>query len=100
MKNVLTIVAILAALAALSIPVQAAVGPCGIRADVLAELAKKYQENPVGIGVTNEGNLMELLKSANGSTWTIIETMPDGPTCLRGAGTDWFDKETDPGDAV
>ena len=92
MKNVLTIVAILFALAALTIPVEAAT--CGNRAVILAQLATKYQEAPVGLGVSNGGDLMELLISADGTTWTILQTRPNGPTCMVAAGENWIGKGT------
>ncbi len=62
---------------------------CNDRDKALALLTNKYQEAPVGIGVSNTGKLVELLTTADGRTWTIIETTPDGRTCLVASGEGW-----------
>lgn len=62
---------------------------CGKRDDVLAQLSARYREAPVGIGVAGNGGLIELLTAGTGATWTLIITLPNGPTCLLAAGQDW-----------
>jgi hypothetical protein len=62
---------------------------CSIRKDVVKQLADKYQESPVAIGLASNGGLVEVLTTGNGSTWTIIITMPNGMSCLVAAGEDW-----------
>src|SRR5262244_1782250 len=70
-------------------------GPaCGKRDDVLAQLSERYHEAPVGIGVAGNGGLIELLTASTGSTWTLIITLPNGPTCLLAAGQDWQPLQT------
>jgi len=64
---------------------------CGARAEILAELTKRYSEAPVAVGVANSGVLVEVLSSGNGSTWTIIVSQPDGTSCLVAAGKEWQD---------
>ncbi len=82
--------ALTATLATAAFSVVAQAGPaCGKRDDVLAQLSQKYKEAPVGIGVAGNGGLIELLTASTGSTWTLIITMPNGPTCLLAAGQDW-----------
>lgn len=61
---------------------------CGSRDTVLKQLASEYQEAPVGIGLASNGAVVELLTSASGS-WTLLVTMPKGPTCLMGTGEAW-----------
>ncbi len=63
--------------------------PCNKRDDVLGHLAKKYQEVPVAIGVTNRGGLVEVLSTGDGETWTIIISSPDGQACMVAAGEGW-----------
>ena len=63
--------------------------PCDDRESVLPILAKKYQEQPIALGVTNTGNLVELLTSPKGRTWTLIITDPRGRTCLMATGEGW-----------
>ena len=62
---------------------------CGPRARILGLLAERYQEVPVALGVNNTGALVELLSTENGSSWTIIYTIPSGRTCLITAGENW-----------
>ena len=70
-------------------------GPaCGKRGDVLAQLSQRYHEAPVGVGLAGNGGLIELLTAGTGSTWTLIITMPNGPTCLLAAGQDWEPQQT------
>ena len=64
---------------------------CNERDNVLALLAKKYQETPVAAGVTNTGGLVEVLTDHKGGTWTIIVTTPQGISCLVAAGEGWRD---------
>ncbi|GAB4360295.1 MAG: hypothetical protein Kow00114_13860 [Kiloniellaceae bacterium] len=61
---------------------------CGAREAVLDRLSAKYDEHPVSIGVTATGSLLEVLASPEG-TWTIIVTVPGGPTCLVSSGEGW-----------
>ncbi len=62
---------------------------CNERENVLALLAKKYQEIPIAAGVTNTGGLVEVLQDPDGDTWTIIVTTPQGMSCLVAAGEGW-----------
>ncbi len=68
---------------------------CVQRSEALAHLDKKYGEVQVAIGVTNKGGLVEVLTSADGATWTIIVTTPDGTSCLVASGEGWRTKPRD-----
>lgn len=61
---------------------------CHPRDHLLAVLEEKYGEVPIGFGVTN-GRLVELLTSADGISWTIIQTSPDGVSCMVTSGEGW-----------
>lgn len=80
---------------ALSLPAAAVAAPmaCSPRQDVLSQLATKFKETPVAIGLANNGGLLEVLTAGNGETWTIIITMPNGMSCLVAAGEDWQSQE-------
>jgi len=67
---------------------------CGKRDDILAQLSARYREAPVGIGVAGNGGLIELLTARTGATWTLLITLPNGPTCLLAAGQDWQPLQT------
>jgi hypothetical protein len=74
----------------LALPLTAAAEPaCGRHADVLRELADRYKETPIALGLASNGNLLEVFSSDSGATWTIIVTSPDGTSCLVAAGQDW-----------
>ena len=62
---------------------------CNDRDSVIALLSSKYKEQPVALGVTNTGGLVEVLSTDQGDTWTIIVTTPQGLSCLVAAGEGW-----------
>ncbi len=62
---------------------------CAERADITKRLGNKYFEHPVATGVANNGGLLEVLSSKDGSTWSIIVTMPDGKACMFAVGQHW-----------
>lgn len=64
---------------------------CDTRANVMNHLGQKYSETQVGVGVANNGGLVEIMTTQNGSTWTMTMTMPNGMTCLMAAGEKWED---------
>ncbi len=67
----------------------AAQGPqCAPRTALLESLSKNYDEAPVSMGVTTSGSLVEVLASPTGS-WTILVTVPGGPTCMVSSGDGW-----------
>jgi hypothetical protein len=69
---------------------------CDTRDNILQKLSKKYKESPVAIGVTNNGRLVEVLTTENGSTWSIIISSPNGLSCLVAAGENWREVERTP----
>jgi hypothetical protein len=85
----------LCAAAVVIVPASAMAGPaaCSPRQDVLDQLASKFKEAPVAVGLANNGGLLELLTAGDGTTWTIIITMPNGVSCLVAAGEDWQDHQ-------
>ena len=69
---------------------QAATMGCGLRSDIAAELKQTHEENPIALGVTSVGTVMELWTARDGETWTLLVTLPDGSSCVVGAGQDWM----------
>ncbi|MDH3235736.1 MAG: hypothetical protein OEQ29_19605 [Alphaproteobacteria bacterium] len=84
---------ILAALAAIVIatPAFSAGMACHNRGTVKQHLSKNYKEKSIALGVANNGGVVELFTAKDGKTWTIVITLPTGPTCLIAAGKDWED---------
>ena len=62
---------------------------CGQRATVLDYLSARYSEKPIAMGIAANGGLIEVLTSNEGTTFTIIVTMPEGETCMVAAGEGW-----------
>lgn len=62
---------------------------CDKRDNVLQLLAQKYEERPIAVAMTSNGQLLEVLSTKDGATWTIILSAPDGTSCLLTIGEDW-----------
>lgn len=62
---------------------------CSQRESVVGYLGKKYGEQPVALGVTSNGGLVEVLSTEGGGTWTIFATSAQGWSCLVAAGEAW-----------
>ncbi len=75
------------ATAVLSYPVQA-LHMCADRDRILDRLARSYSEQRTALGVA-PGGVIELLTRADGRTWTIILSRPDGSACVLATGEDW-----------
>jgi hypothetical protein len=88
-KAVTTAAVLLVAAQGASMTADAASPLCGPRTQLLDQIAKKYKEAPVAIGLANSGALVEVLTSNDGATWTILVSRPDGTSCLVAAGQEW-----------
>jgi hypothetical protein len=64
---------------------------CVKRADLLKHLSEKYQEVPAAVGLGDNGSLLEVFATADGSTWTVAISMPNGVACMVATGQDWRD---------
>ena len=73
-----------------AMPVAATGSPqCAPRPEFLKQLSKQFHEEPVALGLTNNGSLIEVLTSDDGSTWTMMVSQPNGSSCLIAAGEGW-----------
>jgi len=61
---------------------------CGERDQIIGELKKTWEEDRTAIGLSNNGGVLEVFSSEQG-TWTLLLTMPEGKTCMIGAGEHW-----------
>lgn len=68
---------------------------CGERQEVMRVLQDTYAEGATALGVADDGNLLEITSSADGS-WTILMTRPDGISCLMASGQEWKPIQRDP----
>lgn len=62
--------------------------PCGDRDYVVSQLYKEADETLVAQGLRSMGFLVEVFVAPDG-TWTLLETMPNGVTCIIAAGVSW-----------
>ena len=78
----------------------ATAGMCGTRDAFVKALANKYHEIPTSAAMSRQMDgsiiVLEVLKSKNGETWTILVTTPDKKTCIIAAGQNWADVVPEP----
>jgi hypothetical protein len=67
---------------------QSAQSVCGDRNTFLEKLNSRYGEGITGMGLANNGTMLEIATSQQGS-WTIIVTRPDGVSCVVATGEAW-----------
>jgi hypothetical protein len=66
-----------------------ATGPvCGERDEIVADLENNFDETAQSIGLSSDGNLLEVFASSEG-TWTALLTTPRGVSCIIGTGEAW-----------
>ncbi len=87
-RSSLVPLAALAALATVATSPASAQSACGPREQLVKLLADQYKEDPVGMGLSQPGQVLEVFASSNGS-WTMVMTMPDGKACMIAAGDNW-----------
>jgi hypothetical protein len=87
-RKSLASLAFLGAAIALGTAPSSAQGSCGPREQLVKILADQYKEDPVGMGLAQPGQVLEVFASSNGS-WTAVMTMPDGKACMIAAGDNW-----------
>lgn len=86
MRPLLASLSLLGVIAALPASAQAV---CGKRADLLSQLAGRWSEAPVAMGLKDDGSMLEVVASADGSTWTVLVTHPSGASCVVATGERW-----------
>lgn len=88
-RGILKTALVLVALVALSWPVPVhAQTVCGERGKIVGYLSSRYFEQPVSMGLSKNGSVLEVFASEKG-TWTILVTRPDGVTCMIASGKAW-----------
>lgn len=60
------------------------------RADLVEQLDSQYAEAQAAVGVTDEGGVVEVFTTDDGSTWTLVLTRPDGTSRIVAAGETWI----------
>lgn len=62
----------------------------GDRTTLVKELTQRFAEHPVSIGLTSTGAMIEVFASEDGSTWTMLLTLPEGQSQVIGDGESWM----------
>ena len=82
-------------LAALLIGETAQARPACVPYVVAAEmLATKHKERLVMTGAWQGGAHIELWRTADGATWTLLQVNAQGVACVGAAGKDWRNTDT------
>ena len=80
----------LALLASIALPADAQqMQGCEDHAQIRKRLEIKFQEELTAVATNQYGWLIELYTSADGKSWTLVGTRPNGPACVFGVGRDW-----------
>ena len=64
---------------------------CAPRPAIVERLSQQYGETRRGVGLVQQGSVMEVYASAETGTWTIVVTLPSGITCLVASGQSYED---------
>ena len=64
---------------------------CAERQQLLTFLDRNFNEKPTAVGVTADGQLLEVLSNPSGS-WTLVLTRPGGLSCMISSGQGWRQK--------
>lgn len=82
---------LLFAAAFLNRPVVAEERECFRRTELVEYLGQRAHEVQSALALANNGSLLEVFTTDDRSTWTIFLTMPNGISCVIGAGETWMD---------
>lgn len=61
---------------------------CSLDARVQTAAEERHGAQPVFVGLTASGDLMEV-RSTSGGNWTIVLTLKDGSSCAVASGNGW-----------
>jgi hypothetical protein len=69
--------------------------PCLPHQQLVEMLDARYSEHRIGAGLENGGAMFEVFATADGSTWTMVVTTPNGASCVIAVGMEWQSPETE-----
>ncbi len=69
--------------------------PCAPREKMISLLSSKYSEAHTASGLANSSSLVEIWRSEDSATWTILLTRTNGISCIIASGQSWQDIETE-----
>lgn len=62
---------------------------CATYSEIAQQLERRYAELPVSLGLSSAGQVVQVFSTADGATWTMVLTKPDGTSCVVAAGEHW-----------
>ncbi len=69
---------------------------CALHDIITDALKDRWGEAQVGLGINNEGALVEVFVNPKSGSFTILLTRPDGWSCVATAGKDWRSAQPKP----
>lgn len=63
---------------------------CLTSREMRTSLENKYQEKPIGIGLIDESQIIEVFAQRDGTTWSVVVTTAKGQSCILAAGQNWM----------
>ncbi|WP_371398922.1 hypothetical protein [Marinovum algicola] len=63
------------------------------------QLSDEFDEELIGVGLQNSRRLIQVWRSIEGGSFTIIVARPDGISCVIATGLAWVDVASDADDA-
>ena len=68
-----------------------ATGNAAPRSQIVEVLSQRFSEEPAALGLADNGGLVEVFKSTDGSSWTMLLIMPNGMSRVIAEGQAWTD---------
>jgi hypothetical protein len=62
---------------------------CMTHAEVEKQLGTNFAESPIALGLASNGSVFEIFSKADGTSWTMVITQPNGVSCLLAEGEAW-----------
>lgn len=62
---------------------------CASHEALSKQLEQRYAEVPIAMGLASSGKVIQVFASADGASWTVVLTHPDGTSCIAAAGRYW-----------
>ncbi len=62
------------------------------RERVVKQLDDRHAETLAAIGVASNGGVIEVFTTRDGSTWTLVMTMPNGMSRMVASGASWIER--------
>lgn len=70
----------------------AAQAACAPREELVKQLESRYGERPTGLGLSGRQRLIELYRTEDGRTWSLVATDAQGRSCIVEAGSAWAER--------